>query len=136
LSLSANILDDDSADWYIISTDDVVADDVAAGVDYYNFEVNIVDGSSTYAMVVYKSGLSTADLECSSSGYTEYNDYVEDTGDGSHAIPSDTRSCGSSDEDMNDCEDMSTDYYIHVFRRSSTVSSCQAYELEITNGVW
>ena len=87
-------------------------------------------------MVVYKGGLATSDLECSSSGYTEYNDMVEDNGDGSHVIPSDSRACGSGDENFNDCEDMSNDYYIHVFRRSATVSSCQAYELEITNGVW
>ena len=136
LSISGNILDDDSEDWFILSTSDVLADDITAGIDYYNFSVNLIDGTSDYAMVVYKGGLATSDLECSSSGYTEYNDMVEDTGDGSHVIPSDSRACGVSDEDFNDCEDMSNDYYIHVFRRSATVSSCQAYELEITNGVW
>ena len=79
-------------------------------------------------------------MECSASysttGYTEYSDFVQDTGDGSHAIPTDTRRCGSSSADYNNCEDMSNDYYIQVFRRSSSTPSCQHFELEITNGVW
>ena len=79
-------------------------------------------------------------MECSatysSTGYTEYSDFVFDRGDGSHAVPSDTRRCGSSSSSYNDCEDMSNTYYIKVERRFSTVSSCQGYELELTNGVW
>jgi hypothetical protein len=79
-------------------------------------------------------------LECSAggsdpegSGYSEYEDYAEDVGDGSHGIPSETRSCGGSTQ--NDCDDLSGDYYIHVFR-TTTAYSCQEYTLTITNGTW
>jgi hypothetical protein len=51
-------------------------------------------------------------------------------------VPSDTRACGTGSSVLNDCEDLSHDYYIYISRKSSTVSSCQAYRLEITNGVW
>ena len=131
-------------DWYTVSTSDDVAADRSAGIDYYRFQVQFLDGSATYEMSVYKGGYSSGDEECStSSAITEYADYVEDDGyyeDDStrhdHTIPSDTRSCGNSSNATNNCEDMSNTYYIKVERRSSTVSSCQGYELEITNGVW
>ena len=139
--IEANVLNDDLAgDWYVVSTSDDVASDIAAGINYYNFEVTMVDGSSDYNMVVYKDTYDLADLECpAAGGYTEYSDFVQDVGDGSgtgHTIPSDTRSCSSGVPTRNNCEDMSTDYYIYVSRKSSTVSSCQGYRLEITNGVW
>lgn len=140
ISIEGNILGSDSEDWYVISTTDDVASDLSSGIDYYNFDVQMVDGSSDYSFLVYKGSPDPSDMECSASysstGYTEYSDFVQDTGDGSHAIPSDTRRCGSSSENYNDCEDMSTDYYIQVFRRSTSTPSCQHFELEITNGVW
>jgi hypothetical protein len=140
ISIEGNILAGDSADWYVISATDSLADDLSAGLDYFNFEVTMVDGSSTYNMRVYAGGTDATDMECStkygSSGVTEYSDFNEDVGDGSHAIPSDTRSCGSGSSTRNDCADDSKDYTIEVRRNSSTVSSCQHYTLEITNGVW
>ena len=144
ISIEGNVLGGDSVDWYTVSTSDDVAADRSAGIDYYRFQVQFLDGSATYEMSVYKGGYSSGDEECStSSGITEYADYVEDDGyyeDDStrhdHTIPSDTRSCGNSSNATNNCEDMSNTYYIKVERRSSTVSSCQGYELEITNGVW
>lgn len=121
----------------MVSTSDSVTADRSAGIDYYNMHVEMVAGTGTYGMLVYKGGADPTDQECSTSAsYTEYNDFVEDVGDGSHTIPSDSRYCGNGSVAYNNCEDMSDDYYIQVFRKSSTVSSCQHFELEITNGVW
>ena len=140
ITIEGNILGSDSEDWYVISTSDDVASDLSAGIDYYNFDIQMVDGSSDYAFLVHKGTPDPSDMECSatysSTGYTEYSDFVFDRGDGSHAVPSDTRRCGSSSSSYNDCEDMSNDYYIQVFRRSTSTPSCQHFELEITNGVW
>ena len=140
ISIEGNVIGSDTEDWYVISTSDDIGSDLSAGIDYYNFDVQLVDGASDYSFLVYKGSADPSDMECSASysstGYTEYSDFVQDTGDGSHAIPSDTRRCGSSSADYNDCEDMSTDYYIQVFRRSTSTPSCQHFELEITNGVW
>jgi hypothetical protein len=138
ISIEGNILGtSDSEDWYIISTTDDIASDRLAGIDYYNFEVLLVDGASDYEFYVYKGTYDAVDLECSGAGgYTEYSDFVEDQGDGSHTIPSETRACSSGSDTYNDCEDRSTDYYIQVIRTTSSTSSCQHYELEITNGVW
>ncbi len=137
VSIEGNIVQTDTVDWYVISTSDDVAADRTAGLDYYRFQVQMLSGTATYQISVYKGGYSVGDQECSSStGITEYEDRVADVGDGSHTIPSETRACGNANPLYNDCEDMSNDYYIKVERRSATVSSCQGYELEITNGVW
>ena len=138
ISIEGNILGaTDTADWYVISTSDDLASDRIASLDYYNFEVLLVDGSSDYSFYVYKDTSDATDKECSTTGgYTEYSDFVEDQGDGSHTIPTDTRACSNGSSSFNDCEDRSTDYYIQVIRTTSTTSSCQHYELEITNGVW
>ena len=135
ISIEANILSDDTEDWYKISGSDDVSEDRSDGLDYYRFQVQMLDGTSTYEMFVYRDSYDTSALECS-SGVTEYEHYQEDQGDGSHTIPSDSRSCGNGSSSYNDCEDNSSDYYIQIVRTSSTVTSCQGYELEVTNGVW
>ncbi len=135
INIEGNILDDDDGDWYSISASDDVADDYADGVDYFNFEVNLVAGTSTYEFFVYQDGYDTADRECSTAA-NEYSWFNQDKGDGSHAIPSETRSCGSGHALYNNCADDSADFYIKVQRKSSVSMSCQHYELEITNGVW
>lgn len=135
ITIEANILEDDDEDWYLISASDDVSEDRSDGLDYYNFEIEVTDGTSTYEIFVYTDTYDTTDIECS-SGATEYSDSMEDKGEGVHSIPSDVRSCADSSENYNQCEDNSTDYYIQVVRLSETVSSCQGYELEVTNGVW
>lgn len=144
ISIEANILDGDAADWYAISTSDDVSADRSAGYDYYRFQVQMLDGTADYEMTIYKGGYSSGDQECpSSTGITEYSDFVADDGfeendttRHNHSIPSDARACGNGSSTRNNCEDMSNTYYIKVERRSSTISSCQGYELEATNGVW
>ncbi len=140
ISIEGNILGSgDSEDWYVISTSDDLSSDISTGVDYYNFEVTLVDGTSDYEFWVYKNTYDAVDRECSTrtSGYTEYSDFVEDQGDGDHTPPTDTRACaGAGNVSRNECEDRSTDYYIRVIRTTSATSSCAHYELEITNGVW
>jgi hypothetical protein len=136
ITITGNILSAGDEDWYYVSTSDAVT----GGVNYYRMHVELSAGASEYAFVVYEGGCSSSSLECSAggsdpegSGYSEYEDYAEDVGDGSHGIPSETRSCGGSTQ--NDCDDLSGDYYIHVFR-TTTAYSCQEYTLTITNGTW
>ena len=61
--------------------------------------------------------------------------FNQDIGEADHVIPADARACGNGAAEYNNCEDNSKEYYIHVFRKTA-VSSCQGYELNITNGVW
>jgi len=80
-------------------------------------------------------GTSASALECSSTGgYTHYTQYNYDRGDGSHTPPSDRRRCSSGSSSRNDCEDYGNDYYVKVTRRSSSITSCDGYELSVTNG--
>ena len=135
IAIVANILSDDSDDWYVISAVDNINEDFNTGIDYFNFAVTFVSGSTDYSMVVYSGAPDVANLECSNAGYTSYSDFNQDIGEADHVIPIDARACGNGAAEYNNCEDNSKEYYIHVFRKTA-VSSCQGYELNITNGVW
>ncbi|GDX82123.1 hypothetical protein LBMAG42_39340 [Deltaproteobacteria bacterium] len=132
LSITGNILDASDDDWFYVSTTDAAT----SGINYYRMHVVMSAGTSEYAFEVYEGGCEASAVECSASaaaGYTEYEDYAEDVGDGSHSIPSETRACGAATGNV--CDDLSGDYYIHVFR-TTTAYSCQEYALTITNGLW
>ena len=140
ITIAGNILENDTDDWFVISSSDDVGQDLADGLDYYRVDIELTDGASDYSFVVYKGGYSSNDLECP-NGTVSYSDFNQDNGEGvlddgsPRGIPTETRACGSASPTLNECEDNSTDYYINVFR-NTTVGSCQAYELTISNGVW
>ncbi len=137
LSVVGNLLSEGDSDWYLIQTSDALT----SGINYYNFHVDLVDGSGDYAFVVYEGGCAAANLDCGSgsstdpegTGYTEYQYFAQDKGEGVHGIPADSRSCVDGSASYNVCDDLSSDYYVHVIRLSSY--SCANYELEITNGL-
>ncbi len=138
ISIKGNVLDEDDDDWYVISTSDDLSADIAAGIDYFNFNVELITGTDDFEFVVHHNGTGAGDLECPAvDGYTEYNWFVEDVGDGIDGIPSDTRLCsGSTVYGLNHCEDNSGEFYVHVYRVGGTEVSCGTYELQISNGVW
>lgn len=132
IEITGNIISTSDEDWYMIDTSQAV---LTAGTNVFNLEVMMVDGASDYTFEIYRGGCTTGYLECSTTGgLTEYGFYAEDKGDG-HSIPYDTRLCNSGSPFYNDCDDLSTDYYIKV-SRTSTALDCQHYTLEVTNGVW
>jgi hypothetical protein len=131
-TLEGNIIESTDADWYVVHTSQSV---LTSGTNLFHFEVTMTAGSSDYAFTVYKGSCSSADVQCGTTGHTEYEMYAEDQADGSHSAPSDTRLCSSSSSSRNHCEDLSDDYYIQVFRTSSGYD-CAYYELEISNGIW
>lgn len=136
ISIVGNMLTGDSADWYRLSATDDIAEDVSEALDYFNFSVEMLEGSDAYDLYVYRGSYDDTYRECS-TGSSEYNWFNEDSGDGSHTPPSDRRSCYTgSHASYNNCADDSATFYIKVERKSSVSMSCQHYELEILNGVW
>lgn len=139
VKVTGNLLASGDSDWYVIDSTDDVAADRSAGIDYYAFDIHMTTGGSTYSFEVYKGAVSAANEQCSTlaTGYEDFEYYNYDRGDAAdHGIPSDPRGCSSGSASYNDCTDYTTAWYIQVFRDSSSVSSCQHYVLEITNGVW
>ncbi len=138
LSVVGNLLEAGDEDWYLVQTSDAAT----SGINYYRFHVELVDGSGDYAFVVYEGGCTSSYLDCGSgvssdpegSGYSEYEYFAQDVGEGVHSIPADSRSCTNSSASYNNCDDLSSDYYIKVIRLSAY--DCANYELEITNGAW
>lgn len=137
ISFLGNIIDSTDEDWYYINTSQSVT---TSGYNLFNLEVEMTSGTSVFGFTVYKGSCGTTDLLCDDSGsegdgYTEFDYYNEDDGDGtSHLTPSDSRYCYNNSR-YDNCTDYSGDYYIHVFRTDGSYD-CSAYELEITNGVW
>ncbi|MCB9791726.1 MAG: hypothetical protein H6741_03275 [Alphaproteobacteria bacterium] len=145
ITITGNALTTADEDWYTISATDNRANDISAGLDAFNFQIDMNAGSSTYGFRVYEGGYTSANLvnsaECGTGSYQEFDYYNEDQGDGGHGIPSDTRTCDSGNTSnpstglYNECEDYTATYYVRVTRNSSAAASCQHYELEITNGL-
>lgn len=139
ITIQGNVLNSTDQDWYLISAPDNYASDVTAGLNAYNFQVNLTAGSGVYTFLVYADTYDATGMICnnySSAGYTEFDYYQQDLGDGSHAVPSDTRSCaGSGVSTRNVCTDLTTTWYVKVMRNTSAAASCQHYELTITNGL-
>lgn len=134
VSVDGNVVGDDQFDWYLFFTSDDEAADVAAGIDYYRFEVALTQGSSKYAMLVYSNGQT---MECPSAWNDGYSDYAQasfDAGNADHVAPADPRECGGQTE--NHCTDFSGFYYVQVFRQQGVADSCSPYQLSVTNGVW
>jgi hypothetical protein len=140
INIIGNVLEDDDEDWYIITAGDSLAEDLAAGTDEFKFDANIAVGDSQYSMVVYRDDPMGADADScmpDPDGYTEYSWYNQDAGDADdHAIPTDLQACGDSSPTLNDCEDNTSDFFVHVFRNSSVAASCNNYQIQVTNGVW
>jgi hypothetical protein len=136
VTIRANVLDEDDDDWYAITATDELAEDLAAGSDAFDFQIEMTAGSDEYRFLVHKGSGSLGDLECpDEDGYTEYNWYNADVGDGDHGIPSDPQACGGSGSAAyNECQDDGDVFYIRVFRRPSVPDSCGHYELDISNG--
>ncbi len=138
ISIEGNVLGTDSEDWYVVSTSDDIASNRLAGENLYKVDIVLLSGLADYEFRVYKGSPDPLDLECSGTGagYNEYSDYAWDRGDGTHTIPADPRDCVDSSDAYNNCEDLSSDYYIQVTRIATAPSSCDSYEILITNGVW
>jgi len=136
-AITGNIIEPTDDDWYVIDTSQSV---LTTGTNVFRFDVTMVAGTSDYAFAVYRGGCGTSSLACTDgaggeSAETQYTYYAQDVGDGGHAIPTETRYCGASSPYYNTCDDLSSTYYIHVWRTSSAMS-CAYYTLDVTNGAW
>ncbi len=140
ITITGNVLDDDDEDWYIITAQDDLSEDLASGIDYFRFGVEMTSGDGTYSLRVYKGDpYPDTEEECTvdTDGYTEYEWYNQDLGDSTsatHVIGSPLNACGPTSGFINHCADDTDDFYIQVFRNEEHEPSCTAYEIEITNG--
>jgi hypothetical protein len=129
--IEGNIIGPDASDgdWYVISTSDTLTDDVSAGSDDYDLHVELTHGAGTYSFIIYKGGAGFPECTSFTTGYTEYNDYIDS------ATWSNGNLCSSGDAlGYDNCSDMSNDYWIYVIRDSGVSESCEYYELTISNG--
>ena len=131
VTIRGNVLDEDEDDWYVISATQTV---VTSGVNTFNFQVDLTDGLSEYRFVVHEDTAGSDSLCSSLDGYTEFDFYAYDSNDGSgHLSPSDSRYCENGSR-YNECDDLSGDFYIQVFRNSGAPTTCGGYQLNIDNG--
>mgnify|MGYP006995615423 CR=1 FL=1 len=142
VNIEGNILQDDSdvIDWYVIDASDVGSEGTSGGIDTFNFDVALLDPSTgalstDYQMTVYRDTVDVTGLQCALTVYTEYDWYTQDVSTATgHTAPGDDRYCANGTT-YNECQDDSATFYVAVSRVSSGVTSCAAYELEISNGL-
>lgn len=146
LTITGNIIGTDVYDWYVVRTSDDVAADAAAGLDAFNFEVEMTVGSADYEITAHRTQFD-APLECSTQ--TTYDDYTWDVADmgvppvpgaDNHGPPANPNSC--SDPGVpgtigpwsyaNECEDHTAAFYLRVERALN--DDCQPYTLRVYNG--
>ncbi|RME23563.1 MAG: hypothetical protein D6798_13290 [Deltaproteobacteria bacterium] len=132
VTITGNIIDASDEDWYLFDTLQSVT---TAGYNVYNFQVSLTAGAADYSFAVYRGSCSTSALECGTSegsGWTDYSYYAEDVGDGDHTPPGSGNYCADGSW-YNDCDDLSSVYYVHVWR-TSAIDSCAYYQLQVSNG--
>jgi len=138
IEITGNLLDDDDSDWYVVTALDDVAADIAAGLDTFHFAAEFTEGMGTFNFVIYRddpdSGSDSHSCMPDPDGYTEYDWYIQDVGDGTHTPPAILESCGDASSEINICEDNTSDFYIHVQRNPSVEPSCEPYRISVTNG--
>ena len=132
-TITGYLHDTNDDDWYYINTDQTSVTAGGTGYNDYHFQVEMTDGTDDYRFIVYRDST----IECSSGtyGYTEYDFFAEDVGDGSHSITSAGANgyCAASSSAYNECEDLSAAYLIQIVRRSDSTDYCATYTLEVTN---
>jgi hypothetical protein len=147
---TGNILDNgDAADWYVVTTSQQSSN---SWNNYYFHVVLDTASQAIYDFHVYKGGCAgNSTYDCQAlSGYDEFRDYAHDNlgaargltalppGSSTNTASYATCSSGTTTFNRNHCDNLSSTYYIKVFRQNTTVSSCTGYTLNVSNatGTW
>jgi len=126
ITVSGNVLPDDREVWYrfnAIDAPDTMCDNFHLRVQF------TTNPSDVFGLMVYRG-------DCSTPACTEglYNDFswatdFSDMGDGE--CP-----CAPATDGVNHCDDDGGPVFVKVVRRPGTMVACDAYTLEITNGIY
>ena len=130
MTVMGNVLPDDREVWYRF----VGSDGADTSCDNYHVRVLLATNpSDVYAFYVYRGA---CDMEsCAGMGpFTDYSwatDFRDAAGDGECPCTDGPGTAGT-----NNCADDTAEYFIRVVRRPGTSVACDAYALEITNGIY
>ncbi len=134
-AVSGNVMPDDREVWYRFRAVDA-ADTTC---DNFHVRARFTDNpGDSFELTAFRGDCSTT--ACSDAGYTDMEwatDFRRDVGGGvlGGQCPC-TAAAAARMTDVSVCEDDSADYFVRVRRRAGSTLACNAYTLEITNGVY
>jgi len=143
LEVTGNIVREDTFDWFeFVGSDNVTADE-SAGLDYYDFQVELYEGEMDYNLQVYSGTGGSVSLRTAGlSDVSTFQDYFDGTADlpdwtaGSQQCTDDTQvHVGSMIGPVGtakQCEDMGKTYVVRVAKDGE--ETCNHYTLRVTNG--
>ena len=134
IQIEGRLHDSSDEDWYVITTSQSVTTPASTCTICRSiwFPARMIIVSSLQGGCSLSTDLQCDDGGTEGAGYTEYDYYAEDVGEG-YTVRLRIRPIARRD-DYNDCDDLSDTLYIHVFRNSYSSDDCATFELEITNG--
>jgi alpha-tubulin suppressor-like RCC1 family protein len=137
ITITANIVADDTVDWYRIMTSDNPIADAVAGANAFKFEVEMTLGDADYNIWVYKTNPASTPYCVATGPYDNFSIDWQDRADApNHPLPGNLNACTSNGSAVwslyNQCSSLGGDYYLRVLREFDT--DCQPYQLRVYNG--
>ncbi len=134
MNVSGNVMPDDRETWYRFRAVDMA--DTAC--DNYHVRVLFTNNpGDSFELTVFRGDCAAAG--CTDSGFTDYNwatDFQRDVmGRLTGQCPC-TASGAAAVDNQSACEDDSANYFVRVRRRAGSVLACDAYTIELSNGVY
>ena len=137
ITITANIVADDTVDWYKVATSDNAVADAVAGANAFKFEVEMTAGDADYNIWVYKTDPAGTPYCVATGPYDNFSiDWADQADAPNHIQPGNLNACTSNGSGVwalyNECTNMGGDYFVRVLREFDT--DCQHYQLRAYNG--
>ncbi len=131
VTVSGNVLPDDREVWYRFRG----LDGADTTCDNYHVRVQLTDNpGDAFGFEVHRGACGTA--ECAGMGLMSDYRWATDFYDGATATGECPCVPSPGTAGNNVCDDDTTEYFVRVVRRPGSTVSCDAYTLEVTNGVY
>ncbi len=134
MNVGGNVMPDDRETWYRFRAVD------SADTACDNFHVRVLftnNPGDTFELTVFRGSCTAVD--CTDSGFTDYNwatDFRQTIAGRLTGQCPCTGAGAATATDVSVCADDSADYYVRVRRRAGSVLSCDAYTIEVSNGIY
>ncbi|MSP93134.1 MAG: hypothetical protein EXR79_15260 [Myxococcales bacterium] len=151
--VSGNVMPGEPGDWFRFKATDL-ADTVAGACDKFHVKVKVVGNpGGAFVVDLYRGGCAGVQQLCAGqtdTGWTVnfYGGAPSGPAAGSGVVagnvvkspqPEAAGECkcatGTGLPGMNVCTDNSADFFVRVYRASGTAASCQAYTVQVSNGL-
>lgn len=137
VTVIGNLWPPDDEDWYKVTANDDVNEDLEDGCDSFHFAARFDSNPGALVLDIYTDGCAPEALECrDADSFNHFYDFNDMQG----GQPVGQCGCQGVDplesvEGLNLCTDDTKTFYIRVHAGEGSVQTCENYELTFSNGV-